>query len=143
MSWEARGVATVARRASLLAGGLMGWMEVVGTAAARGGAEGRWPAGGEGGADEGGAAPRGVKAAVRSGWWVVEGIAVEVKGGSVGAEEESGGGGGGRGGDTAGERRDPSNDPPLALQAVGVAPLPVGSKHCDEAPACVPVSAVW
>ena len=52
-------------------------------------------------------------------------------------------GGGGRGGDTAGERRDPSNDPPLALQAVGVAPLPVGSKHCDEAPACVPVSAVW
>ena len=123
MSWEERGVATLTRRASLLAGGAMGWMEVVGTT------EGRWPGGGEGGADEAGVASRGVKATgVRTCWWVVEGVAVEVEGGSVGAEA-SGGGGGGRGGDTAGERRDPSNDPPLTLQAVGVAPLPVGSKH--------------
>lgn len=112
MSWDARGVATVTGRASLLA-------------AAREGAEGRWPAGAEGGADEGG----------------VEGLAVEVEGGSVGAEE-SGGGGGGRGGDIAGERRDPSNEPPLAMQAVGVALIAVGSTHWDDAPACLPVSAV-
>ena len=100
----------------------MGWMEAVGAVAARGGAEGGWLREAEGGAsDEGGVASRCGKAAdVRVAWRVVEGMPVEVEGSSVGAEE-SGGGGGGRGGDTAGERRDPSNAPPFALQAAGVA----------------------